>query len=65
MPYMNGFQLYEALANVQGDVRMLIITGYPMPGAGEVLVERPGVRWIQKPVHLVQLTTLVRELTAE
>ena len=63
MPYMNGFELYEALESVQEDVRMLIITGYPMPGAGKTLVERPGVRWVQKPIHLVQLTTLVRELT--
>ncbi|HSM56056.1 MAG TPA: hypothetical protein VK879_07880, partial [Candidatus Sulfomarinibacteraceae bacterium] len=34
MPFMNVLQLYDALQALQAGVRMLIVTGYPMPHAG-------------------------------
>jgi len=63
MPNMNALELYEALERIQVGVKMLIITGYPMPTAGQTLTERPGVAWIQKPVRFQQLGTLVRQLS--
>lgn len=62
MPQMNALELYEALEQIQAGVRMLIITGYPMPGAGQTLADRPGVTWIQKPVRFEKLGAIVREL---
>jgi hypothetical protein len=44
---------------------MLIITGYPMPGAGKILAQRPGVNWVHKPVDLVRLHNLVLDLTRD
>lgn len=63
MPAMNALELYEALEELWGDVRMLIITAYPMPNAGEAIAGRPGVSWIQKPVRFEQLGEVVRTLT--
>ena len=62
MPHMNALELYEALAHVQVDVRLLIITGYPMPRSGQSVADRPGVHWMQKPVQFRQLGKLVRQL---
>lgn len=62
MPHMNALELYEALEEVQGGVRMLIITGYPMPSTGQTLAARPGVSWVRKPVRFEQLGTIVHDL---
>ena len=62
MPDMNALELYEGLEQLQTGVRMLIITGYPMPGSGQTLAERPGVTWVQKPVQFEKLGTIVRSL---
>lgn len=59
MPHMNGLQLYEALQELQGGLRMLIVTGYPMPHAGQTLAEHPGVRWTTKPIRLEHLQKFV------
>ena len=62
MPHMNALELYEGLEQLERDVRMLIVTGYPMPQSGKSLVERPGVTWMQRPVHFEKLGTIVRDL---
>ncbi|HSM56059.1 MAG TPA: response regulator [Candidatus Sulfomarinibacteraceae bacterium] len=59
MPYMNALQLYEELQALQTGVRMLIVTGYPMPQAGQTLAEQPGVRWTTKPIRLERLQAFV------
>jgi len=59
MPKMNALQLHDALEQRQEGVRMLIITGYPMPSAGETLARRPKVNWAHKPMGLDELRELV------
>ena len=63
LPGMNALEFYEALEEAWGNVRMLIITGYPMPGSGEVIASRPGVSWVQKPVRFEEVGEMVRALT--
>lgn len=62
MPQMNALELHEALQAVQADVKMLIVTAYPMPNTGMTLVERAGVSWIKKPVKAPALGETVQRL---
>lgn len=62
MPGMNALELHEALHTVQEDVKMLIVTGYPMPNTGMALVGRADVSWIRKPVNVPALGETVRRL---
>jgi two-component system cell cycle sensor histidine kinase/response regulator CckA len=62
-PNLNALDLYDALARTQEAIRMLIITGYPMPHAAASLVQRPGVSWTSRPIDLVRLHNLVLDLT--
>lgn len=63
MPHMNALQLYEELLVLQKDVKILIVTGYPMPHTGQSLVERPGVTWTTKPISLERLQRFVETMT--
>jgi CheY-like chemotaxis protein len=62
MPQMNALELHEALQAVQANVKMLIVTDYPMPNTGMALVERADVSWIKKPVNAPALGETVRRL---
>lgn len=62
MPYMNALELYEALQQLQHGVKMLVVTGYPMPHTGMSLVQRSGVEWASKPIGMDQLAEAVRRM---
>ena len=62
MPGMNALELYEALQVAAYRGKMLVITGYPMPYAGESLVERPDVQWVSKPIGGDELAQLIRRM---
>jgi CheY-like chemotaxis protein len=62
MPQMNALELYDALQELQASVRMLVVTNYPMPQTAASLVERPGVRWLNKPVSMEQFDEVLREM---
>ena len=62
MPEMNALELHEALHTVQEDVKMLLVTGYPMPKTGMALVGRADVSWIRKPINVPALGETVYRL---
>jgi YesN/AraC family two-component response regulator len=63
MPGMNAMELYESLKVRAYTGKMLIITGYPMPYAGQSLVSVPGVAWAHKPISVEELRLLLAQMT--
>jgi two-component system cell cycle sensor histidine kinase/response regulator CckA len=49
MPVMGGVDLYTRLREDFADVRMLFITGHPLEGKYQQLLEHGNVHWLQKP----------------
>jgi len=60
MPGMGGVELFHALRERDPEVKVVVITGYPLEDEGEELLARGIVAWMQKPVSLNKL----RELTS-
>ncbi len=65
MPQLTGYELYERLQSDYPDLRMLLMTGYPIdedPG----MLHDSGVRhWIQKPFTMRDLEERIEELLAQ
>jgi len=49
MPELDGMSLYEQLRQQDSDVKMIVMTGYPLEDEGKELLEQGIVTWIQKP----------------
>lgn len=62
MPGMNALELYETLKGRSYGGKILVITGYAMPHAGQTLAEQPGVAWANKPVSIEKLKMLLAQL---
>jgi two-component system cell cycle sensor histidine kinase/response regulator CckA len=54
MPQMGGLALYRALQARRPDVRMLFVTGHPLQGEEQVLLEQGQVNWLQKPFTVLE-----------
>jgi two-component system cell cycle sensor histidine kinase/response regulator CckA len=62
MPDMGGVALYRALQASYPQLRMLIMTGYPLADGGRQLLEQGIVGWLQKPFSSDQLADKVRTI---
>jgi PAS domain S-box-containing protein len=61
MPEMGGLELLREVRRINREVRLLVMTGYPL--AGEQALSREGsVEWLQKPFTVKELTQVVRRL---
>jgi two-component system, cell cycle sensor histidine kinase and response regulator CckA len=60
MPRMGGAALYDALRDINPNLRMLIFTGYPLEDANRDFIERSGVDWVQKPFTAETLARALR-----
>jgi len=49
MPEMGGVELCQALMAEKPDLKMVVMTGYPLADEGRSLLEQGIVDWIQKP----------------
>ncbi len=49
MPEMGGVQLYRNLSQRDPDLKMIVMTGYPLEKEGRDLLEQGIVQWIRKP----------------
>ncbi len=62
MPEMNGSDLYEKMAAIQPDIKVLYMSGY----ADNVIVHHgtldEGVNFLQKPFSVQNLTQKVRQV---
>jgi two-component system cell cycle sensor histidine kinase/response regulator CckA len=64
MPEMGGVALYGVLKEKYPDVKMVVMTGYPLAEKGKDLLEQGIVAWLQKPLDSDTLArTLQRVLS--
>lgn len=60
MPTMGGSALHTRLKELQPDVKMVLMTGYPLKEEAQKLASRGITGWMQKPVEVNQLAAIVR-----
>lgn len=59
MPKMGGFDLFRSLAREWPAIKVLLITGHPLEGNGERLLEDGKVNWLQKPFSVQEFSQAV------
>ena len=64
MPDMEGEALFYALKRYHPDLKMILMSGYPLGIAGAKLVEQGLVAWVQKPIPLQKLSQIVGDALA-
>jgi two-component system cell cycle sensor histidine kinase/response regulator CckA len=52
MPEMSGSELFEELRKLDGDAKMIILSGYPLEESGDEMVKRGIAGSIQKPADI-------------
>ncbi len=62
MPQMDGVKLYRALMDRSPEMKMLFVTGHPLEGENQALLERGDVHWLQKPFSAREFTRMVQNL---
>ncbi len=62
MPDMSGGETFDRLKQVDGDVRVLLSSGYNIDGEAEEILGRGCNGFIQKPFRLSDLSTTVDAL---
>jgi two-component system cell cycle sensor histidine kinase/response regulator CckA len=62
MPVMGGEALYKALTQIDPNIKMVLITGYPEQESSKTLLEAGLVTWIAKPFSANQLARVVTNL---
>jgi two-component system, cell cycle sensor histidine kinase and response regulator CckA len=60
MPNLGGAELYRLLKEQQPEVKMIILTGYPLADQGKELLEQGIVAWLQKPYDADDIALEVR-----
>ena len=60
MPHMGGAELFTALQQIDPDVKMILLTGYPLGDEGKELLEKGIVAWVHKPLDMQTLSLLVQ-----
>lgn len=62
MPKMGGLELFHAIQDRWPNIKMLFVTGHPMDGENQKLLERGCVHWLQKPFSVQEFSQAVRNL---
>lgn len=62
MPEMGGVALHAALRERHPDVKMVVMTGYPLDEGGKDLLEQGIVAWLQKPLDGEKLGKAMRKI---
>ena len=62
MPEMGGIALYKALREKDPQVKILIMSGYPMGFGTRELLESGKVDWVQKPLDIEEISKKVKEV---
>jgi two-component system cell cycle sensor histidine kinase/response regulator CckA len=66
MPEMGGQALYGALRRRRPDLKLILMTGYPLGGSTRELLDDQEVSWLQKPLTTLGLAEAVhRTLTGK
>jgi CheY-like chemotaxis protein len=61
MPGVGGMALYKTLKERDPEVKVIIMTGYPLGGGTRELLEEGSVFWIQKPLNTASLSLAIRQ----
>lgn len=59
MPKMSGSELYAQLKAIDRNVKVVIITGYPLEENGQKLLSQGIVAWVQKPFSVERLAEAI------
>jgi two-component system cell cycle sensor histidine kinase/response regulator CckA len=62
MPQMDGVKLHRALMERSPEMKILFVTGHPLEGDNQALLERGDVHWLQKPFSAREFTRMVQNL---
>ncbi len=62
MPKMGGLELFHAIQSRWPGIKMLFVTGHPMDGESQKLLERGSVHWLQKPFSVQEFSQAVHNL---
>ncbi|MCB8989896.1 MAG: PAS domain-containing protein [Ardenticatenaceae bacterium] len=62
MPDMDGEALFQHIKATNPDVKMIMMSGYPLGDRGARLLEQGLVAWLQKPMSLERLSQAVSQV---
>jgi PAS domain S-box-containing protein len=65
MPEMGGVALYSILKEKYPDVKMVVMTGYPLAEKGKDLLEQGIVAWLQKPLDSDTLARTLQKVLSQ
>jgi PAS domain S-box-containing protein len=65
MPEMGGVALYSILKDKYPDVKMVVMTGYPLAERGKDLLEQGIVAWLQKPLDADTLARTLQKVLSQ
>ena len=65
MPDMTGEALFHALKAKNPDLKMVMMSGYPLGKKGKELLERGLVAWFEKPISFGQLSQMISNALVE
>jgi len=64
MPGMRGSKLFHTLREQDPDVKVVVMSGYPLQQEETTLLSQGVSAWVQKPVKIGTLSRLVRDAFA-
>jgi two-component system cell cycle sensor histidine kinase/response regulator CckA len=64
MPNMGGRDLYDTVTEQHPDIKVILMTGYPLGGHTRELLDRSRVTWLQKPLSSEAIARAVKEMLA-
>ncbi|MCB0163442.1 MAG: response regulator [Anaerolineae bacterium] len=59
MPDMNGLALLAALKTCNPDIKMIMMSGYPLNQEAATVIEQDAISWINKPMPLGKLSQII------
>ena len=62
LPEMNGRDTYDALKQINPNVKVLLVSGYSLNKQIEELMDKGCNGFIQKPFDIIQLSQKIREV---
>jgi len=62
MPGLSGREVFDRLKEIQPAVKVLLSSGYSVNGQAKVILEHGSQGFIQKPLHLAELSRKLREI---
>lgn len=64
MPAMSGLDLFRVMHAMRPNVKVVAMTGYPLEGEGQPLLELGLLGWLQKPFGFESLDATLRQILA-